>query len=76
MKRSKSVTVGLIGGVLVLLILALSSVWMGRNAKRETEEAVRSVSLLYLDERQDAGSRSWREIWSAEREIFKPRSAS
>ena len=50
MKRSKSVTVGLIGGVLVLLILALSSVWMGRNAKRETEEAVRSVSLLYLDE--------------------------
>ncbi len=50
MKRTRDVTVGLIGGVLVLLALAVSSVWMGRSAEKETEEAVRAVSLLYLDE--------------------------
>ncbi|MBQ6622539.1 MAG: response regulator [Mogibacterium sp.] len=35
---------------LVALILVLGTVWMGRSASEGTEEAVRSVSLLYMDE--------------------------
>ncbi len=42
--------VAVIGTILVSVILVLGTFWMGRNAGRDTEEAVRSVSLLYLDE--------------------------
>lgn len=31
-------------------ILILGTLWMGQSARRDTEAAVRSVSLLYLDE--------------------------
>ena len=40
----------LIGGVIVAVILVFGTMWMGRIAKKDTEDAVRSVSLLYLDE--------------------------
>ena len=50
-KNRKRITlVASIGGVLLVIILFLGTIWMGQNAKRETESAVRSVSLLYLDE--------------------------
>lgn len=42
--------VGIAGGLIVMLVLVLGTMWMGQNAKRDTEAAVRSVSLLYLDE--------------------------
>ena len=38
------------GGIAVLLILVLGTIWMGHSASRDTNEAVRNVSLLYLDE--------------------------
>lgn len=41
---------GIAGGLIVMLVLVLGTMWMGQNAKRDTEAAVRSVSLLYLDE--------------------------
>ena len=48
---SKSLmTVAMIGGIAVALILILGTIWTGRSASRDTEQAVRNVSLLYLDE--------------------------
>ncbi len=49
-KRKNTTLIAIIGVVAVMIILAAGSVWMGRNATRDTENAVRSVSLLYLDE--------------------------
>ena len=40
----------LISAAIVLIILIVGTVWMGREANRDTESAVRTVSLLYLDE--------------------------
>lgn len=42
--------VAVIGGIAVALILVLGTIWTGRSASRDTEQAVRNVSLLYLDE--------------------------
>ena len=40
----------LLGALLVALILVFSTIFMGRAATKDTQDAVRSVSLLYLDE--------------------------
>ena len=42
--------VAVVGGVIVILILVFGTIWTGRSASHDTEEAVRNVSLLYLDE--------------------------
>ncbi len=39
-----------VGGLIVTLLLVLSTFWMGRNATQDTETAVRKVSSIYLDE--------------------------
>lgn len=38
------------GAVLVAVILICGTLWTGQSARKDTESAVRSVSLLYLDE--------------------------
>lgn len=43
-------TVALAGGLAVILILVLGTLWTVSTASRDTQEAARSVSLLYLDE--------------------------
>ena len=45
-----TVRIAVIGGILVAVILVVGTIWVGQSAKRDTETAVRSVSLLYLDE--------------------------
>ncbi len=45
-----TVAVAAAGSVAVTLILVIGTMWMGQNARKDTETAVRSVSLLYLDE--------------------------
>ena len=55
MKTGKSgqvntATIAFIGVAIVMLVLVLTTIWMGRSAGKDTEKAVRSVSLLYLDE--------------------------
>ncbi len=40
----------LISVAIVAAVLVLGTLWVGQNASSDTEEAVRSVSLLYLDE--------------------------
>ncbi len=49
-KRNSTVAVAVGGALIVMLILVFGSIWLGRSARNDTEEAVRSVSLLYLDE--------------------------
>ena len=49
--RGKRITTAvIIGGIVLICILIIGTIWMGRSAKSDTETAVRSVSLLYLDE--------------------------
>ncbi|MBR3330075.1 MAG: cache domain-containing protein, partial [Mogibacterium sp.] len=38
------------GAVIVLLILVAGTFWMGHDARQDTDKAVHTVSLLYLDE--------------------------
>ncbi|MBQ7266187.1 MAG: response regulator [Firmicutes bacterium] len=42
--------VAVIGSILIATILIFGTIWTGHKAKQDTEKAVRSVSLLYLDE--------------------------
>lgn len=48
--RNKTTKIAVVGGIIVLIILVAGTIFMGRNAKRSTETAVRTVSLLYMDE--------------------------
>ncbi|MBQ6385126.1 MAG: response regulator [Lachnospiraceae bacterium] len=49
-KRNHTIFAAVIGGIVVALLLIVGTMWMGKSASVGTEEAVRSVSLLYLDE--------------------------
>ena len=42
--------VAVIGSILLLVILVFGTIWIGNSARVDTESAVRSVSLFYLDE--------------------------
>ncbi len=39
-----------LGGLVVAIILVGGTIWTGRSSSRDSEQAVRNVSLLYLDE--------------------------
>lgn len=49
-RQVNTARIAVIGGLIVMPALVLTTVWMGRSAGRDTEDAVRTVSLLYLDE--------------------------
>ena len=49
-RRKNTALIAIIGLVAVMVILLLGTLWTGRSARKDTEEAVRAVSLLYLDE--------------------------
>ena len=49
-KKSNVLRMALIGGILVAVIMVGGTIWMGRSASKDAEDAVHSVSLLYLDE--------------------------
>ena len=49
-KKQKRIPITIVGILLITLILTLGTVWTGQMAKRDTKSAVKSVSLLYLDE--------------------------
>ena len=49
-KRNGILLVAVIGAMVVAVVLVLGTLWMGQNAREDTEQAVKSVSLLYLDE--------------------------
>ena len=49
-RKNHTATIALVGSLILAIILVAGTMWMGEQARRDTEEAVRSVSLLYLDE--------------------------
>ena len=49
-KRNDSMLILITGFALLLLILVYGTIWVGRNASNDTQEAVSAVSSLYLDE--------------------------
>ena len=48
--RSSTTIVAIVGGIIVVALFLLGTMWSGRRAAKDTNEAVHSVSLLYLDE--------------------------
>ena len=48
-RRKNTALIAIIGLVAVMVILLLGTLWTGRSARKDTEEAVRAVSLLYLE---------------------------
>jgi len=49
-KKNHIATIAVFGSLILAVILVAGTMWMGSRARRDTEDAVRSVSLLYLDE--------------------------
>ena len=49
-RRGSTFAAAAAGILLLILILVLGTIWMERSARDATEEAVHSVSLLYMDE--------------------------
>ena len=49
-RKNHTATIAVIGSLVLAIILVAGTMWMGAHARQDTEEAVRSVSLLYLDE--------------------------
>ena len=49
-KRRGIILAASLGSAFLVFILVFGTVWMGNIARNDTETAVRSVSLLYLDE--------------------------
>ncbi|MBQ3424536.1 MAG: response regulator [Clostridia bacterium] len=49
-RTRNTIRVAVAGGLVVLIILVLGSLWVQRSARTDTAQAVRQVSLLYLDE--------------------------
>ena len=52
MKKMKNSTVGFISicSIIIIIILIATTFWVGRSTKEDTNKAVRTVSVLYLDE--------------------------
>ena len=51
--RNNLAPIAIAGSIAVALILIFGTIWMGQSAKKGTEDAIHSVSLLYLDELTD-----------------------
>ncbi len=48
--KGNTTGIAIAGALLIALVLIFTTIWMGRSAGEDTGKAVRSVSLLYLDE--------------------------
>lgn len=49
-KNNYTAKIAILGSLILAIILIIGTMWMGARAHRDTEDAVREVSLLYLDE--------------------------
>ena len=49
-RKKQTRAMAITGAVIVLLILVAGTFWMGHAARQDTDKAVHTVSLLYLDE--------------------------
>ena len=49
-KKNTTTRIAVTGSIILVIILVIGTIWNGNSARKDTETAVRSVSLLYLDE--------------------------
>ena len=49
-KKNSTARVVIFGSIIIVCILVLGTIWTGRSAQEGTDKAVRTVSLLYLNE--------------------------
>ncbi len=49
-RKFSTVLIAIAGVIIVAAVMIGGTIWMGRSAQRDTVDAVRTVSLLYLDE--------------------------
>ncbi len=49
-RRNQAIPIVIFGGIVIVAILVFGTLWTGRTAQRDANDAVRSVSSLYLDE--------------------------
>ena len=49
-RKNYTAIIAIVGIIILAATLVAGTMWTGEQARRDTEEAVRSVSLLYLDE--------------------------
>ena len=52
MKKTKNNTAGfaLVCSLVIVVVLVLTTLWVGQSTRKDTDRAVRTVSILYLDE--------------------------
>ncbi|MBO4423960.1 MAG: hypothetical protein J5768_00455, partial [Spirochaetales bacterium] len=48
--KKDAASFAIVYSIVIALILILGTIWMGHGTRKDTEQAVREVSLLYLDE--------------------------
>ena len=48
--KNNTARITVICSLIIAVIMILGTIWAGQSAKKDTEQAVRTVSLLYLDE--------------------------
>ena len=61
-KSMNTTAIAVIGCLIVIVIMIVGTMRTGESARKDTAEAVHSVSYLYLDELAGAENRSWRII--------------
>ena len=49
-QKSSILRESVIGSIIVIIIFVVGTIWMGKSVSKDTENAVQSVSLMYLDE--------------------------
>ena len=49
-RKNSTAWIAVIGSIIILVIIVAGTVWLGQNARNDTQKAVRTVSLLYMDE--------------------------
>ena len=49
-KTKRTTLIVIVGSLLLVGLMVAGTIWMGRSAQKGTEQAVHSVSLLYMDE--------------------------
>ena len=48
--KNNTARITILCSLVIAFIMMLGTIWSGQSAKKDTEQAVRTVSLLYLDE--------------------------
>ena len=48
--NNRTTMIVIIGSLILVLLMVAGTIWMGRSARKDTEQSVHLVSLLYLDE--------------------------